>query len=255
MTVHIDDSNWQELIEQDAAEGRLAGALPRQSGIGGLSCAPVFADSIPLIPESEWLDRIAYNDANKLWIGDRIQFDATAHSQNGLPYCWAYSLSQAVEAELVRSGLPFQLLAPESLGGDVNWRSQGNMLDSALAYAAKNGIARRQFVPQYEINPKKFDPAWEKDRINFVPLEWWDLDGPDVWAATVTALLSGFGCYIGLDWWSHAVFYDRLVLDGKKIGVHTPNTHGPGNDVNLFDSKARPSLGSFVCRSVTYQPL
>lgn len=252
MTLIIDDSNWQQIAEESVAAGFLAGALPRQTQVGELECARVFAEEMPLIPESEWIPRTKEMIANRAFVGDRIQFDPQTHSQNGLPYCWAYSLCQAVETEIVLCGLPFQLLAPESLGEDVGWRSRGNYLDSALQYAATNGIARRQFVPQHVINPNQFNAEWKNDRKNFVPLEWWDLGGRDVWAETVTALLSGKGCYVGLDWWSHAIFYDRLVLDGNRLGVHTPNSHGPGNDVNLFGSKAIPSMGSFAIRSVTF---
>ena len=256
MTRIIDDTNWRQFLDEEEAAGRPAkGALPR--GLDGrkpLSVSTrVFSEDVPLIPESEWADRIRYMTEHKLFLGDRIQFDPRAHSQNGLNYCWAYSLAQGVEAELVRNGQPFSLLAPESLGEDVRWRNAGNYLDSAITYAAQHGIARRKYVPQHEINSSKFDPEWKNDRANFVPLEWWDLGGRNVWAQTVTALLSGFGCYVGLDWWSHAVWYGKLVLDGNRIGVWTPNSHGPGEDRILYGSRAVPSMDSYVPRSVTFQ--
>ena len=84
-----------------------------------------------------------------------------------------------------------------------------------------------------------------------MPQEWWDLGGNDVWAETVTALLQGWGCYVGYDWWRHAVFLDMLRVNNGKIEVHTPNSHGPGNDAWLVGSKAIPSMGSFVLRGMT----
>ena len=255
MTLIVDDTNWQELVEADQIAGLPPGCLPRQTEIGGLECAAVYAEHVELIPESQWMDRAREMIADRAFIGDRIQFDPATHFQNGLGFCWAYSLCQALEAERELMGLPPELLAPESLAECVNYRNAGYYLDRALEYAAKNGIARRQFVPQYKLNPKDWQAGWKEDRANFVPLEWWDLGGKNVWAETVTLLLNGMGCYVGLDWWSHAVFYDRLVIDGQRLGVHTPNTHGPGKDVNLFGSKAIPSMGSFGIRSVTYSKL
>jgi hypothetical protein len=252
MTRIIDDSNWQQLIEENAAAGIVNAAMPRETPIGGLECAAVYAEHVELIPESKWIDRTKAMTAAGGFIGDRIQFDPKAHFQNGLGFCWAYSLCEAVEAERVDSGLEFELLAPESLAELTGYRNRGYYLDRALEYAAKNGIARRQFVPQYKLSPQQWQAGWEQDRANFVPLEWWDIGGKDVWAETVTILLSGKGCYVGLDWWGHAVFYDRLVLDGNRLGIHTPNSHGPGQDVNLFGSKAIPSMGSFGVRSVTW---
>jgi hypothetical protein len=253
MTLIIDDSNWQELVSKTKTAGYETGALPRRTEVGELACAAVY--DVPLIPESEWMDRTKEMIANKAFIGDRIQFDPKAHFQNGLKYCWGYSLCQAVEAERVDMGLDFQLLAPESLAECVGYRNQGYYLDGAIEYAAKNGISRRLYVPQHKINPSQWDGKYKDDRANFKPLEWWDLDGRDVWAKTVSVLLAGKGCYVGLDWWGHAVFYDRLVIDGKRIGAHTPNTHDAGNDVNLFGSKAVPSMGSFAIRSCTFSRL
>lgn len=171
----------------------------------------------------------------------------------GVHNCWSYSLSQAVMGKRLQQGQSFVQLSPESLAEDVGFRNKGNSLDSALEYAAQYGIASREFVPQFDISKKNWKSGWEDNRKNYIPLEWWDLGGKDVWAETVTALLCGEGCYVGLSWWSHAVWYDMLGIDDKgRIGVHTPNSHGEGKDVWLFGSKAIPSMGSFVIRSVTY---
>ena len=150
-------------------------------------------------------------------------------------------------------GQKFVQLSPESLAEDVNYRNAGNYLDSALEYAAKNGIATRATVPQHKIKESQWDAAYKEERTHYIPAEWWDLDGRDVWQSTVTALLLGYGCYVGLDWWSHAVWYDRMrISDRGAIEIHTPNSHGPGEDVWLSQSKATPGMGSFVLRTVTW---
>lgn len=250
----ITDANYREFLDQQAEKGIVGfGALPRQTPVGGLAGVPVFAEHVPLIPESEWADRIRHMTENKLWIGDRWQSDPKADFQNGYGFCWAYSLAQSVMAVRAAQGLPFVQLSPESLAEDVNYRNEGNYLDSALAYAAKYGIATRATVPQHKIKESQWNPAYKEERKLYIPLEWWDLGGQSVWKETVTALLMGHGCYVGLDWWSHAIWYDRLRIGSSgKVEVHTPNSHGPGEDVWLSGSKAVPSMGSFVPRSVTW---
>jgi len=228
------------------------GALPRQSAVGGLECAAVYSDSVPLIPESQWKQRIIDMTASGSFIGQRWKSNPKADFQNGYRFCWAYSLSMAVMAKRYSMGLPFVQLSPESLAESVGYRNKGNFLDVALTYAAKHGIASRLTVPQHNITGN-WNPAYKDERQNYIPLEWWDLDGQNVWPSTVTALLSGDGGYAGYDWAGHAVFVDMLRIGHNgKIEVHTPNSHGPGQDWWLAGSRAVPSLGSFVIRSVTF---
>lgn len=228
------------------------GCLPRKTQIGGLACAPAFASHVPLIPESEWIGRIAEMEAKKLWIGDVWQSDAKADFQSSLRFCWSYSLCEGAMAVRAAMGQPFVQLSAESLAEAVGYSNRGNSLDSAIEYAASNGIATRETVPQHDISPRNWKPEYKTERGKYMPTEWYDLGGRNVWAETVTALLLGFGCYVGYNWWGHAVWLDRLRIGASgQIEVHTPNSHGPGQDVWLAGSRAIPSMGSFVLRSMT----
>jgi len=249
MSLRIDDNT--DISGVNAPGAFPAGALPRQTDIGGIACAPVFAEHVPIIPESEWKPRIADMTAKGLFIGQRWKSDVKADYQNGLGFCWAKSLAQAVMANRAAMGQPFVQLMGEGLAECVNYRNRGYYLDRALEYAAKNGIPTIATVPPLKISKSQWKPEYADERQNFIPLEWWDLGGTDVWAETITALLTGFGCYVGYDWWHHAVFLDMLRVNNGKIEVHTPNSHGPGNDVWLAGSRAIPSMGSFVLRSTT----
>lgn len=255
MSLYIfDDNSAAEVVSQLEGEGFLAGALPRQTAVGGLEGVPVFAEQVPLIPESEWAGRIKEMTDNKLWIGDRWQSDPNADFQDGLGFCWAYSLAQATMAVRAAQGQPFVQLSPESLAECVNYRNQGYYLDRALEYAAKNGLATRATVPQHAITERQWDAKYKEERTHFIPTEWWDIGGSDVWGETVTALLMGYGCYVGYDWASHAVWLDRIRIGSNgKVEVHTPNSHGPEQDWWLAGSKAIPSMGSFVLRDTTWR--
>ena len=252
MSIYIDDSNFAQVVQESEGAGFLAGCLPRQTEIGGLACAAVFAEHVPIIPESEWIPRIEQMTATGSFIGQRWQSNPQADYQNGFRFCWAYSLAQSVMAVRASMGQPFVQLSPESLAEDVGYRNRGNSLDSALEYASKYGVASRATVPQHKISESQWNPQYKDERQLFMPLEWYDLGGKNVWAETVTALLMGFGCYVGYDWASHAVFLDMLAVNDKgQITAHTPNSHGPKNDWWLSGFKAIPSMGSFVLRSVT----
>jgi hypothetical protein len=247
----ITDDNAPEILTaSEALVGSPPGYIPRESNIGDIEGVGVYADAFPLIPESEWVDRIKYMTSVGGFIGQRWQPDPKASFQNGFGWCWAYSLTQALEGARAKMGFEFVQLSPESLLELVNYRNAGYYCDKALDYAKKYGIAERRLVPQYSQNPKQWGD-YRDNAKNYVPLETWDGGAKNIWAETITALLSGDGCYVGLNWWSHAVWYDGLVLNGNKIGVHTPNSHGPGQDATLFDSKAVPSE-MFVIRSATF---
>jgi hypothetical protein len=251
MSLYITDDNFADVVREGESAGFLAGALPRQTQIGDLVCAPVFSEHIPLIPESEWKDRIQQMTAAGAFIGQRWQSDPRADYQNGLGFCWAYSLSQSCMAVRHTMGQPFVQLSPESLAELTGYRNAGYYLDRAIEYTSANGIASRATVPQHKITLSQWNPAYKEERLNYMPLEWWDLGGKDVWAETVTALLQGWGCYVGYNWWRHAVFLDMLRVRNGRIEVHTPNSHGPGNDAWISGSRAVPSMGSFVLRGMT----
>jgi hypothetical protein len=229
VSIFINDDNFQDVVNESGAAGFLAGALPRETSLGGLACAEVFAEHVPLIPESKWKSRIQYATENGLFIGHRWRSDPQADYQDGFGFCWAYSLSQATMAVRAAMGQPFVQLSPESLAEDVGYRNRGNSLDSSLAYAAKFGIASRATVPQHKISEREWSAQYKEDRKLYLPLEWFDLGGKDVWAETVTALLSGFGCYVGYDWWGHAVLLDMLRINDKgQIPTATAQETTPG---------------------------
>lgn len=252
MSIFITEDNWPDIKVDLDAQGLSFGALPRTTNIGDSKYSLVFAEHVSLIPESEWKDRIREMANAGAFIGQRFKFSPKDNFQNGYSLCWAYSLAQACMGNRGQQGQKFVQLSADSLAEDVGFRNAGNSLDSALEYAATHGIASREFVPQYDIKQKNWKPGWEVDRQNYIPLEWWDLGGKDIWAETVTSLLSGHGCYVGYNWASHAVWLDMLGINDKgQIMVHTPNSHGEGNDWWLVGSRAIPSMGSFVIRSMT----
>ena len=249
--IRIDDDNALEIVTASQAAGFEAGYLPRESAVGELEGVPVFSENVDLVPESKWLDMAKEVYARGGFIGQRIKLNPDADYQNGLSYCWAYSIAQCVMAIHQIMGLLQVQLAPESLSELTGGRNAGYYCDKAMQYVMRNGIAPREYVSQYELNQRKWKPGWQDARGNFRVLEGFDGGARNIWAETISVLLYGWPCYVGYDWWRHAVMLDGIVLDGNKIGVHAVNTHGPGKDVALFGSKAVPGE-LYVPRSVTY---
>jgi hypothetical protein len=256
----IDDSNYREILQWHAEQGHGFGHLPRVSRVGELEtspgrCAPLLADKILLIDEKEWPERIKEMTAKKLWPQDKYEAASGKDSnQDGLEWCWAFSLTECVMYTRVCAGEKHVPLAAESLGGSVGYKNQGNSLDVALAYAIKHGICRADFIPALCRDPSKFKTGWEQDALNYRPIEdaVWDGGGQDLWAEFVTALLSGYPPYIAYNWAGHAMIGSKLILDPSgEICTYTPNTWGPGQAWTLKGKKKVPDE-LYIPRVITY---
>jgi len=252
----IGDQNYREHAAQAVLRDHEAGCLPRQTAYGGVLCAPPASEHIRPLPESEWKDRIRGMQGR--FIGDLMRSaKIPCKDQGRLNYCWAYSLAACIEALRLTEGQPYVELAGESLAGDVAYRNAGNSLDSALAYAAEHGLSERVAVPAYSLRTSEWQQGWKTDALLHRPLEWWDLDGEQVWAQTVTALLCGLPVYVGLAWWGHAVMYTGLAIasDGEIVPEFRNSwgsDYGDDGYAQLSGRHKVPSRGSFVPRAATF---
>jgi hypothetical protein len=205
-----------------------------------------FVEAIPTIPASEWPARIAAMEGR--WLQNIYTDTVPDTSQGSLPYCWAWSLTQCVEAQRAVDGQPYVKLAPVSLGGSVNFRNEGNYCGDALAYCVANGICDSTYPDsEWSRTPSKWRTGWQEEAKNHRILEFWEIGS---WAETVTALLLGMGIYAGYNFWSHAVMLDSLVMTGSEICVSGPNSWGPGERFILKGTRKVPSEAYAVRTSV-----
>lgn len=242
----IHDENAADFVQSNS------GFMPRETEYGKLEGVPMFADAFELIPESEWPARISAMEEAKAWPRDRYREAKPVHqNQNGLSFCWAYSLTQSVEMTRVVAGDPYVQLAPETLGELTGWSNAGYYCDRALAYAKEHGIAAREYAKQYSLDYRSFKEGWKENALLHRPVEAYDL-GRDMWREVVTALLTGFAVYTGYNRFSHAITLDSLVNDGGKIGVSSPNTwNGDKDRWTLFGATAVPNE-AFAIRTVSF---
>jgi hypothetical protein len=243
----IDEENFRDHIHPG-----YQGFMPRESAVGCLEGVPLFRDAFKLIPEQEWESRVSQMEAAKAFARYIYeQQNPVAKDQDGLSFCWAYSLSQTVEVARAVTHLNYVELAPESLGELTGWRNAGFYCDKALQYAIKNGIAGRYFVPNLSLNYRQYKQGWKEDALKHCPLEYYDLGGEDLWKEVVTALLSGFSIYVGYNWWSHAVMLDQLVYVNGELCVSLPNTWG-ANQRRVLKGRQKYPDEAFAIRSCTF---
>lgn len=250
----ITDQNAASYLNENLArhDGQL-GLLPRDYSkipLGRMPYTSPFSESFPVIPESEWEERCKAMQGR--FIRNLYSGTVAEDNQNGLYYCWTFSLSQSIKAARDVAGLPHVDLCAESLGHDVGWRNAGNYCGLAIAAAAKAGMCDRSFSPKrYNLSPKTWKTGWEQEALNHRVTEFWELGQVNMRQETVSALLYGFSVYVGLNWAGHAMSFQELQWKDGKPAIWTPNTWYDGDDWLLTGSKMVPDE-AYVVRTTTW---
>jgi hypothetical protein len=160
--------------------------------------------SMPLIPRSEWKERIAEKTANKSWLKDRIERDGIKRKQQST-YPWCHAAAPVGAAELARvvAGMKFVELSIASVGGPVTgWRMQGAYIYDDLKQCEKVGIAETSVFPDLTTDRKLWTPAVEANAAKH-RVKGMDLD-PNAWDQYVTACLADIATVYGVYDWGHA---------------------------------------------------
>lgn len=123
--------------------------------------------------------------------------------QNGLGYCWVYSVTRAAElARLMAGDHEYKPLSPESVGGPINdYRNEGGWCGPAIEYAARYGFMYEADWPKWALDPKYDDPAKRESNKIF---EWFDLE-PGNKRQLLTALVLRYVCPVEVNAWGHAI--------------------------------------------------
>jgi len=249
--INISDANATIFCEGGhGAIGKQFGYLGKKPG--GTMFRPI-KDAIPLIPRTEWKDRITAGQGN--WLSDFIlSQNIPVKDQDGLGYCWVYASTTAVEIIRALQGLPYVELSPESVGGPITgWRNEGGYGGDAEKQLADVGACAESFMDTpNSLRHSRWKSGWQVDCANHrIDTEWWDVTSFD---EIITLLLSRQPISVGLDWWGHQVcFTDPVILDDGSVGVKFRNSWGDWGDNGfgtLTESKSQPD-GAFCPRIVT----
>jgi len=250
------DKQWESLRNRSLALQRgEKGALPRRTIYGAAPGLIPFGEAYPdkLVDPKDYKEIVqrchdkkifpVYHQHNT-WAPKGFRWN-----QNGLNYCWAWSLTgnfmdcQAVEGKRKVGDV---ILAPTSLGFTVGWKNAGNYLDSAIQGTIKRGIAPASHVPDFlSHNPKTFLPGWEEEAFKnrLSPDDVWDTDRNKMIQHAITILSMGVSGYIAYNWWSHALGCVGVIWDESQTNNlvwQIRNSHDEDDIIEMTGSKAVP---------------
>ena len=204
----------------------IVGALPRRTVYGQAPGIDPFGERFPdkLVQPADYKEVILDCHKKKIfpvyhqhvsWAPPGFQWD-----QDGLGFCWAWSLTGNLMDLRAREGKPTVLLSPVSLGWLVNWRNQGNYLESAIRGIKERGVCSMEYTPDpHSLNYRQYKEGWEEDALDHRLAEVWDLDnGSDARMIqhAISVLATGSSLHICYLWWGHALNCCGLRWDETK---------------------------------------
>ena len=231
----INDKNYHLVPHEVGVIGRYIEYGSEEALSRGM--IPVEDQADMLIPEDEWKERIQEAHLQQTM---PIHYFAAQKvkpkSQGNTNYCWAYGISTALEAMMLKENQKYVRLAPATLGWLVNWRNRGFYLSETIAGAAREGIASSEFAKDGTTNKNTFKKGWQENRLKYKPHEWWDTIGKafskvGMMRQCVSLLLNGLPGYIAYNWWGHALAMLGVQWDeSKKYNIKwlAWNSHNDG---------------------------
>lgn len=235
----IDDSNWQDIIAQmEESDSLCRGRIPRDYEQTPYCSMPYFsAFPLPLIPRSEWANRIEERERTKSRLVDLCdRIGLGVENQELTNYCWINNVIHVLRIIRAIQGQKDVKLSPASCGAIItkyaNRRGRpagvGNWSSNGMQFVVETGACPVDLWPANAIDPDYDTPESRAARANFRVSEWWDLK-PRNFDEFASCLLSGFPVAIGLNWWGHAVTaMDLVKLSGREqYGVIIDNSWGP----------------------------
>ena len=201
---------------------------------------------LPVIPRSEWRDRIEQMDKEKRWPKNHKLFSGfQSLDQNGTSYCWINAPVQCVHYVRAIQGEKHVPLSPASVGAPIKgYRNVGGWGTQGLKYMTEHGVAPQSMWPANAIN-RKYDTAESREeRKKYIVDEWWELKA-NSFDQLVTCLLLGYPVAIGLSWWGHEVTACAVAVRGSDdflvdIDNSWSSRWGDNGHSLLTQSKATP---------------
>lgn len=166
--------------------------------------------TLPLIPESEWADRLAAQKAAKAQLSDIRKIGNFGNiipstDQNGKGYCWAHSVVSAMMLLRAVQNEPYVELSAYAIACIIkNYRDQGGWGSQALEWVAAHGCPSSEFWPLKSMSRSNDNAAMRANAARHKVSEWMDLQ-PRNKAQLVTCLLLNIPVVSDFNWWGHSV--------------------------------------------------
>ena len=183
---------------------------------------------IPVIPRSEWDDRIEEIEKTKSRLSDLSYANGLkCQDQNGTNYCWANAPVYCVQLVRLTMGLGIEYLSPASVAAPIkNYKNQGGYGSQALKYIIQRGIVPTKYWPPNSRDRGLYYPKNLKRAKNYIVTEWYDLDNRN-FDQLMTCLLLRIPVAVGYNWWGHEVSaIDPIGLGQDGYGIRIRNSWG-----------------------------
>lgn len=235
----IDDDNWRQFADY-SVDGHMMskGLVERnytQHPVGTYAAA--WDPKVPLIPRSEWSDRIKEMERTKSRLSDlRMIANRGRHipslDQNGQGYCWAYSTTSAIMLLRAAQGLPYVRLSAHAVGCMVKgFRDQGGWSAQSLEFITERGVPSVEFWAEKSMSRSHNNERTWENAARHKPTEGWvELDAPIydrdlTFDEVMTCLLNRIPVPSDFNWWGHAVCaVDPVEVERGSFGIRIWNS-------------------------------
>jgi hypothetical protein len=213
--------------------GEMAGYEERQDAYGSQPFAAPF--SLPLIPRSEWRERIEEMTRTKTRISDMAaQVNWKPKHQARTLYCWINGVTMAKELARIIAGQPHVPLSPASVGAPINgYRNAGGWGTKGIAYGSEHGWVPESMWPANAIDRRYDTPETRAIRAKYQVDDWVDCRPGNFDQAMTMLLLRRPGLRADMRWSHLVACMDPLYLPNGRFAMLCPNS-GLGRDRNGY---------------------
>jgi len=234
-------NRWRPNVDGNPVRG---GAVPRDFSVQPI---PMMAVDIPLIPETEWSERVRDKVASQSQLSDIRLRGANgqpivSYDQNGQGFCWAYSTTAATTLTRAAAGMPHVRLSAHGVACKVkNFQDEGGWGALSLEFIQKNGVPPESAWPAKSMS-RQYDTqaVWAEAAKYKVSETWVDLaaqvyDRNLTFNQVATLLLTNQTGPLDFNWWGHSVCGLDLV-DGASQRMNTRRGDGKLPDLAEFEA-------------------
>lgn len=236
--IHVHDGNWQRFVVSRSNKPIThRGLILRDYTTTHYMGARAL--DIPLIPRSEWSDRIRQQEKDQSRLSDirnqgmhgqRIP----SRDQDGRGYCWFHSGVSAMMILRARENQPYADLSAYSGACKIkNFRDEGGWGAQGVDFLISNGCCTSATWPQQGTSRSLDTPAaWEEAKKYRFFEAWNDLSLPQydrnlTFDQVATCLLAGIPVIVDFNWWSHSVCaIDLVETSPGSYGLRILNSWG-----------------------------